>query len=120
VFLRLVATPGYGRRGRVAGTKSRPPNFTPGLPAMPPEICPNCGAPVPRRAKACPACGADERTGWAEDAHTGDLDLPDEDFDYDDYVRREFGGEVKPRGLHWFWWLIGVVLLVVFLLAVLR
>jgi hypothetical protein len=58
-----------------------------------PEICPNCGAEVPPGAKACPECGSDEETGWAEDAHAGSLGLPDEDFDYREFVAREFRGE---------------------------
>ena len=77
---------------------------------MAPEICPNCGAEVPPRAKACPECGADEQTGWSEAARTGGLDLPDENFDYDDFVKREFGGKNPvPRGVHWFWWVIALV-----------
>ena len=31
-----------------------------------PEHCAVCGAAVPPKALACPACGADERTGWRE------------------------------------------------------
>ena len=71
----------------------------------PPENCPVCGAEVPRDARACPACGADENAGWDEAATTADgLDLPDEDFDYDAYAAREFGGARTPparRGLRW-------------------
>ncbi len=52
------------------------------LPASPPEVCPVCGEDVPRDAVACPGCGADERSGWNEDATRYDgLDLPDEAFD---------------------------------------
>lgn len=77
---------------------------------MPPEICPNCGAKVPPRAKACPECGADEQTGWSEAAEADGLDLPDENFDYDDYVKREFGAKSPvPRGIHWFWWVVALV-----------
>lgn len=48
----------------------------------PPTICPVCGEPVPRQARACPGCGADERSGWDEDATRYDgLDLPEEAFD---------------------------------------
>jgi hypothetical protein len=83
---------------------------------MPPEICPNCGASVPPRAKACPQCGADEQTGWSEAAQSSGLDLPDQDFDYDDFVEREFGGKKPvPRGIHWFWWLIALGLVIAFL-----
>lgn len=76
----------------------------------PPEICPNCGAAVPPRAKACPECGADETTGWSEDARRDGLDLPDDSFDYDDFVKREFGSRNPvPRGIHWFWWVVALV-----------
>jgi len=79
---------------------------------MPPEICPNCGAQVPRNVKACPECGSDEQTGWSEESHADGLDLPDETFDYDDFVKREFEGESPvPRGIHWFWWVIAIVIL---------
>ena len=45
-----------------------------------PETCPVCGAAVPPKAKACPECGADERSGWNEDDSIYDgLDLPGED-----------------------------------------
>ena len=54
---------------------------------MTPEICPNCGAEVPPKAKACPECGADEATGWSEEAQASGLDLPDENFDYNDFVK---------------------------------
>ncbi len=30
--------------------------------------CPNCGADVPAKARACPVCGSDEDTGWSEAA----------------------------------------------------
>jgi hypothetical protein len=82
---------------------------------IPPEICPTCGAEVPRKAKACPGCGADENTGWAEDASqatTADLGLPEEDFDYEEFTQREFGpAKPKPHGLHWIWWLAEIALL---------
>ena len=88
---------------------------------MTPEICPNCGAKVPRHARACPECGSDEQTGWSEEAHAGGLDLPEETFDYDDFVEREFGGKRPvPRGIHWLWWVTAILLLGVFLFFWLR
>lgn len=78
---------------------------------MTPEICPNCGAEVPRKAKSCPECGADEETGWSEEAHTSGLDLPDDSFDYNEFVKREFkGGGAVPRGVRWYWWVIALVM----------
>ena len=80
-----------------------------------PENCPNCGAEVPANAKACPACGADETTGWSEEAAAGGLDLPDETFDYDDFVEREFGKKkALPHGISWFWWLVAITLVALF------
>ena len=77
---------------------------------MTPEVCPNCGAEVPPRAKACPECGSDEQTGWSEEAHADGLGLPDQEFDYDDFVKREFGSKKPvPRGVHWFWWVVAVL-----------
>jgi hypothetical protein len=77
-----------------------------------PEICPNCGAAVPRAAKACPECGSDEETGWSEEAQASGLDLPDENFDYGKFVEREFGGrKTSPGGLSWFWWFIALLVL---------
>jgi hypothetical protein len=82
---------------------------------MTPEVCPNCGAEVPARAKACPACGADEATGWSEDVYASGLDLPDENFNYDEFVDREFGHKKHvPRGIHWGWWLVAIILLILF------
>ncbi len=86
-----------------------------------PDICPHCGAEVPPKAKACPECGSDETTGWSEEAERENLGLPSEDFDYDEFVKRELGGvKLKPRGLHWAWWLVAVFLLAVFLYSFLR
>jgi hypothetical protein len=87
----------------------------------PPEVCPNCGAEVPRHARACPECGADEKTGWSEAARYDGLDLPDENFDHQDFVDREFGGKQPvPRGMHWLWWLVGVIVLAGFIWLAVR
>lgn len=82
---------------------------------MSPETCPNCGESVPSNSKACPGCGSDENTGWADDAQhatVSELGLTEEDFDYDEFTKREFGKEsIKPRGLHRVWWIVGLILL---------
>ncbi len=84
------------------------------------DNCPNCGADVPPNAKVCPECGADENTGWSDAARSSGLGLPDEEFDYDEFVKGEFGTEKKPRGVGWFWWIIAVVVLLLFVLLVVR
>ena len=75
-----------------------------------PEICPVCGEDVPRGALACPECGADHNSGWREDAESYDgVDLPDE-FDYEEFTRREFGSSRKPAGISPMWWITAIVL----------
>ncbi|HVY70812.1 MAG TPA: zinc-ribbon domain-containing protein [Verrucomicrobiae bacterium] len=81
---------------------------------MKPEECPNCGAEIPERARACPECGSCEETGWSDRAHTERLGLPDEEFDYNRFVREEFG-ERKPAGPRW--WVAVVAALLLGLLA---
>jgi hypothetical protein len=86
-----------------------------------PEICPACGAEVPPRARACPECGADEKTGWNEEATEYDgLDLPGE------FAEREQGNHddgspkwARPKDLPWHWWLLGIGLLVILTYAIL-
>jgi hypothetical protein len=49
---------------------------------VPPTECPVCGETVPPGARACPGCGADERSGWNEEATRYDgIDLPDGAYD---------------------------------------
>lgn len=84
-----------------------------------PEVCPVCGEEVPRGALACPECGADERSGWREDVVDG-LDLPEEEFDYEEFVKKEFGREVKPEGTAWLWWAAAVAALLAFAAMFLR
>ena len=86
------------------GKRTQPPT---------PEICPVCGEDVPRRALACPECGADHNSGWREDAVAYDgVDVSGDDFNYDDFVREEFGTSAKPRGVRAIWWLTAIVLVV--------
>ena len=79
----------------------------------PPDVCPVCGEDVPSSALACPECGADHNSGWRGDADAYDaVDLPDEDFNYDKFVREEFGSALKPAGIKTLWWIAAIVLIV--------
>jgi hypothetical protein len=81
-----------------------------------PEVCPVCGEDVPRGSLACTACGADHNSGWREDADIYNAaDLPDEDFNYDEFVREEFGSPLKPGGIKKGWWITAILLIVAFL-----
>jgi RNA polymerase subunit RPABC4/transcription elongation factor Spt4 len=83
---------------------------------MSPDICPQCGAIVPAKKKSCPECGADEHTGWSDAATADRLGIPDDHFNYDDFVKEEFGPRrIKPRGIHWIWWLTALALIGLFL-----
>ena len=88
---------------------------------MAPETCPNCGADVPRSAKACPECGSCEKTGWSERAAYDGAGLPDDSFDYDEFVREEFGErQARPNGIKWIWWSVAVLVLAAFLFLYFR
>ena len=80
-----------------------------------PETCPNCGADVPRNARACPECGSDESTGWSENAEKQSLDLPDDEFNYDEFVQREFG-KPKRSPTRWLWTVVALALLIGFVI----
>lgn len=87
----------------------------------PPGQCPVCGEWVPRGAAACDDCGACARSGWKAEAASYDgTDLPDEDFDYDDFIQREFGVGSKGRpslSKEQFWRLVAAILLIVLILG---
>ena len=86
----------------------------------PPGQCPACGEWVPRGAAACDDCGACDRSGWKKDSAVHDgLDLPDEDFDYDEFVEREFGsnsgGKTARKEVFWRW--VAAIVLAVMVLG---
>jgi hypothetical protein len=88
----------------------------------PPKVCPVCGEDVPPKAMACPECGACHNSGWKEDADVYDgLDLPDDDFDYDEFVKKEFGGSnSNPVTGNAIWWVTGLVLFIILLAGAVR
>jgi RNA polymerase subunit RPABC4/transcription elongation factor Spt4 len=82
-------------------------------------ICPNCGAEVPARAKACPECGADEKTGWSDQTIYDGTGIEEpEDFDYADWQRRE--GVGRPTARRILVWVGAVLMLALFVVLVLR
>ncbi len=84
----------------------------------PPGQCPACGEWVTRGSAACDDCGACAKSGWKSDTNIYDgLDLPDEDFDYDDFINREFGRPAASMDRRLFWRIVAAVLLGVMVLG---
>jgi hypothetical protein len=82
----------------------------------PPSECANCGAAIPRNAKACPECGADERTGWRESSVYDGVDLPETAFDEKSTADRH---PRRVNGVPWYWWWVGIVLITLLVVALL-
>ncbi len=82
-----------------------------------PEICPVCGADVPRNAKACLDCGACHESGWNDISSIYDgLDLPD--YAYEDEEQKVARPKFRQRraterkGLHPGWRIVALVLVI--------
>ena len=82
-------------------------------------VCPHCGAELPIDARFCPECGSDEETGWPENGSGWEVgvqsgsDSSDEDFDYDEFVRKEFPEQAPKPAFHKRLWSTVVVLVVI-------
>lgn len=72
---------------------------------------------MPRNARACPECGADHRSGWSENSEVAGLDLPENEFRYDDWGRAELSNSPKPATIKSLWWIVAMILLIGFLLS---
>ena len=92
--------------------------------------CPNCNPPTKtkrlgRKQEQRPKAGVKrarekDKKSWEQDGSYDGLDLPggDSDFDYDDFVAREFGHKPHRKiGIKWYWWVSAVVLLVAMVLG---
>ncbi|HWB03918.1 MAG TPA: hypothetical protein VG796_12900 [Verrucomicrobiales bacterium] len=79
--------------------------------------CPSCGAEVRVGSRGCPQCISGKGAKWEQDNYLDGVDVPEDaaEFDYDDFVKREFGGRgpsrLKPHGIKWKWWITAVLLL---------
>lgn len=81
-------------------------------------ICPQCGSEVRVGSKRCFHC--QPQRSWEQDGSCDGLDLADsdEDWDYADFVRREFdeGGQAPGgRHLHYLWAVVAGGLVIVML-----
>jgi len=78
--------------------------------------CPFCDSEV-RVGTPCLGCAKSPRKHQKRPVqldHSADgLDLPDESFDYDAFIAQEFGSAPHRKlGVMWYWWLLGVAILV--------
>ena len=100
---------------------------------MPSDFCcPTCANPLSPNARSCGRCGTRRKGGvWLTPGSADGLGLDDEAFDYDDFIRREFGegGKGGRRFIGWFtrmtlkerfWWVVAVVTLAAFVASALR
>jgi hypothetical protein len=84
-----------------------------------------CGEWVYRGQVGCGECGACAKSGWKAESAADGLDLPDPDeaFDYDAFVEREFGNASKRRlgEGRWsrVWWWAAVAVLAAMILGLL-
>lgn len=84
--------------------------------------CPTCANPLSPNARSCGRCGTRREGGtWLMPESADGLGIDDEAFDYDDFIRREFGEGGKSGS--WFsrmsakerfWWAVAVILLAAF------
>tara|TARA_R110002096_G_scaffold88884_6_gene202814 strand:+ start:1102 stop:1380 length:279 start_codon:yes stop_codon:yes gene_type:complete len=82
--------------------------------------CSHCGAEVSPNATGCPQCGAQKRNGqWFGPESDDGIGLADNEFDYDDFVAREFGaGTPKKTGKELFWWIVAIIVTIAFALLI--
>ena len=80
-------------------------------------VCPFCEAEV-SVGKRCPGCSKKNKKprarkkSWEQDSSADGLNLPSDDFDYDEFIAREFGKAPHQKtGMKWYWWLLAVVIL---------
>lgn len=80
-------------------------------------ICPGCGTEVPVGGAGCPKCNPPKKKkSWEQDEHLDGISLSDDEFDYEEFKEREFGGGLKPKGLKPMWWITGILVLIAFAL----
>jgi hypothetical protein len=79
--------------------------------------CPHCGGKVAVGASFCRHCGADEESGWSAGVEGYAEGRYEVDFDYDEYLTREFPDSARTRSpLGWLIVLVVAALCVALLL----
>ena len=83
--------------------------------------CPVCGEEVKAGAAACPECGACEKTGlnagYSGGSFHDGLELPDDDFDYEEFLKKEIEGKHQKSKKEWLIAVIALAVIMVWALA---
>jgi hypothetical protein len=69
--------------------------------------CKSCHFELSPNARACSRCGTPLRAPNSSPE-------PDDTFDYDDFIRREFGHQIRPSHISPFWWIVAILTLIAF------
>lgn len=74
------------------------------------EPCPGCvGKEAKKRKKASSGASKRKPKSWET---SSSADYEDDEFDYEDFCKREFGKSPHHRtGLKWYWWWLAVIVL---------
>jgi hypothetical protein len=82
-------------------------------------ICPDCGSEVRVGSRGCTRCASEQATKswrkrkpWEQDESHDGLNLPDEEFNYEEFLDEEFGGGRKKSAMEWVWWTTALVLVI--------
>ncbi|RYD36663.1 MAG: hypothetical protein EOP86_05395 [Verrucomicrobiaceae bacterium] len=82
--------------------------------------CPSCGDEVRVGSSGCPRCNSRKPTPDEDGDDSVDLSHAGEEFDYEDWKKREFGtlsSRFKPHHLPWKYWVGGILLIIAFVWA---
>jgi hypothetical protein len=77
--------------------------------------------------RPCPGCAKKnvkprpKKKPWEQSKSADGLNLSDDDFDYEDFIAREFGNAThRKTGLKWYWWALALAILVGMIVGLIR
>ena len=74
--------------------------------------CPGCVPKRKRRKSKRKVAAGKKRKHWEQDAIYDGLGVPDDEFDYERFIQKEFSQKPHRQiGIKWYWWVTGAVLL---------
>jgi hypothetical protein len=83
-------------------------------------LCPHCGEEVAAGFDFCRQCGASAESGWNDDVLDFDEGYADDDeFDYDEFINREFPQHAAAQSKPSLWRLLFIALVVILCVSLL-